>query len=201
LTHLKAGGHRVPIMARIQRTERTNTMAEAATKLPVKGEPKVPTPAPAGWQVFDNMRQEMERMFDDFRLDLGRLPFRRSDLEPFWRREMKWSATPAVDIVEKDDAYEISAELPGMSDKEVDVRYANGMLTISGEKQTEKEEKRKDFHLSERRYGSFQRSFSVPEGVDADKLSATFTSGVLTVVLPKSQEARRKEKKVPISVK
>jgi len=178
-------------------------MAETATKLPVKSEPKGFTSVPAGWQTFENLRQEMERLFDDFRFDFGRSPFRRGrfDLEPFWRREMSWAATPAVDIAEKDNAYEITAELPGMDEKDIEVKYADGMLTIKGEKQVDKEEKKKDYHLSERRYGSFQRSFSVPSGVDSDKLEAKFVKGVLTVTLPKSPEAKSKEKKVPIAAK
>jgi HSP20 family protein len=177
-------------------------MAEAATKLPVKDDANR-TPARPAWPPFENLRQEVERLFDDFRFDFGRSPFRlgRFDLEPFWRREMSWGALPAVDIVEKDAAFEVTAELPGLNEKDVEVKYANGMLTISGEKQVEKEEKKKDYHLSERRYGSFRRSFSVPVGVDADRLEASFTKGVLTVTLPKSVEARQKEKKVPITAK
>jgi HSP20 family protein len=78
------------------------------------------------------------------------------------------------------------------------VKFADGLLTIKGEKREEKEEKKKDFYLSERRFGSFQRSFQVPEGVDADKIVASFKDGVLTVTLPKSPEAQKKEKKIAI---
>jgi len=170
-------------------------MAEAATKLPVKNE----TRETAAWPPFDSLHQNMERMFDDF----GRSLFRRGqfDVEPFWRRSMNWGAIPAVDIAEKDNAYEITAELPGMDEKDIEVKYAGGMLTIKGEKEEAKEEKQKDYHLTERRYGSFQRSFSVPDGVDADKLEADFSKGVLTVTLPKSPEAKKQEKKIPISAK
>jgi HSP20 family protein len=78
------------------------------------------------------------------------------------------------------------------------VKFADGLLTIKGEKREEKEEKKKDFYLSERRFGCFQRSFQVPEGVDADKIVASFKDGVLTVTLPKSPEAQKKEKKIAI---
>jgi HSP20 family protein len=74
------------------------------------------------------------------------------------------------------------------------------MLTIKGEKKEEKEEKQKDYYLSERRYGSFQRSFAVPEGVDTDKIEANFFKGLLTVKLPKTAEARRAEKKIAVKV-
>jgi HSP20 family protein len=147
------------------------------------------------------MRNEMERLFDDFRFDLGRSPFRSGQAEPFWRREMSWGAAPAVDIAEKDNAYEITAELPGMEEKDIEVKYAGGAITIKGEKTEEKEEKKKDYHLSERRYGSFQRSFSLPDGVDVDKVAASFKNGVLTVTLPKSAEAQKSEKKIAINAK
>lgn len=175
-------------------------MAEAATKLPVKGETRSADRTPAAWHPFESLRREMHHLFDDFRGDFGRPFFRRPrfEMEPFLGREGAWGTMPAVDLAEKDDAFEITAELPGLSENDVEVKYSNGMLTISGEKQEEKEEKKKDYHLSERRYGAFQRSFSVPEGVDPEKLSATFAKGVLTVTLPKSPEARQKEKRVPI---
>ena len=98
---------------------------------------------------------------------------------------------PTVDVSETDKAYEITAELPGMDEKNVEVKVANGVLTIKGEKQDEKEEKKKDYHMRERSYGSFERSFQVPDGVDADKIEANFKKGVLTVILPKSAEAKR----------
>ena len=105
---------------------------------------------------------------------------------------------PAVDIAEKDKEYEITAELPGMDEKNIDVKFADGILTIKGEKTEEKEEKKKDYYLSERRFGSFQRSFQVPDGVDADKIDASFKNGVLTVILPKSAQAQKSEKKIAI---
>ena len=105
---------------------------------------------------------------------------------------------PTVDISETDKAYEITAELPGMDEKNVEVKLANGLLTIKGEKQDEKEEKKKDYHMRERSYGSFERSFQVPDGVDADKIEANFKKGVLTVILPKSAEAQKAEKKITV---
>jgi HSP20 family protein len=103
-----------------------------------------------------------------------------------------------VDIAEKEKEYEVMAELPGMDENNIDVKFADGMLTIKGEKKEEKEEKKKDYYLSERRYGSFQRSFQVPDGVDAEKIEASFKNGVLTVKLPKTAEAVKQEKKIAI---
>jgi HSP20 family protein len=126
-----------------------------------------------------------------------RSPFGRGafDVQPFWRGDL-WSRAPAVDIIDKENAYELSAELPGTDESNIDVKFANGTLTIKGEKRDEREEKKKNFYLAERRYGSFQRSFNVPEGVDAERIEASFKNGVLTVTLPKTPQARRNEKKI-----
>jgi HSP20 family protein len=105
---------------------------------------------------------------------------------------------PAVDVVESEKAYEVTAELPGIDEKNIEVKVANGILTMKGEKQEEKEEKKKDYYLQERHYGSFERSFEIPEGVDPDKIEATFKKGVLTVTLPKKVEAQKPAKKVEV---
>lgn len=178
-------------------------MAEAATKLPVKTEDKKGVEnAGAGqaWRPFESLRREVDRLFENFDRDLWRSPFSRSvfDLEPLWRRELKLATTPAVDIVEKDNTYEVTAELPGMDEKNIEVKLDNGGLTIKGEKQEEKEEKRKGYHLQERRFGSFERYFAVPEGVDADKIEASFKKGLLTVTLPKKPEAQKPAKKIEV---
>jgi len=119
-------------------------------------------------------------------------------VEPFWRREVTWRAAPAIDIAEKDNAYEVTAELPGMDEKNIEVRFANGNLIIKGEKEEEKEEKKKDYHLRERHFGSFERQFAVPEGVDTDKIEASFKKGVLSVTLPKKPEAIKAQKKIEV---
>jgi HSP20 family protein len=85
-----------------------------------------------------------------------------------------------------------------MDEKSIEVKVVDGSLTIRGEKQEEKEEKKKDYYLSERRFGSFERRFEVPEGVDADKIEAGFKKGVLTVTLPKKPEARKPGKKIEV---
>jgi HSP20 family protein len=103
-----------------------------------------------------------------------------------------------MDIAETEKAYEITAELPGMSESDVEVVASNGGLTIKGEKKEEKEEKKKDYYLSERRYGSFERRMQIPEGVDADKIDATFKKGVLTVTLPKKPEGQKPAKKISV---
>jgi HSP20 family protein len=103
-----------------------------------------------------------------------------------------------VDVAERENEYEITAELPGMEEKDIEVNVSDDLLTIKGEKREEKEEKKKDYYVSERRYGSFQRSFSLPDGIDANKIEAKFINGVLTVILPKTPEAQKKQKKIEI---
>ena len=97
---------------------------------------------------------------------------------------------PAIDVAETDKAYEITAELPGMEEKNVEVKLANGVLSIKGEKQEDKEEKDKNYYMRERNFGSFERSFQVPDDVEADKIAASFKNGVLLVTLPKGRKHR-----------
>ena len=180
-------------------------MAEAATKLPIKTEatPVTQPTKAADWQPFEVLRNQVDRLFHDFQTGFLQAPFFRPlpDMESFWRRDLGFNVTPAIDIVEKDKAFEVTAELPGLDAKDIELQLADGMLTIKGEKQEEREEKTKDRYVSERRYGSFRRSLQVPGSVDAEKIEATYKSGVLTVTLPKSPEAEKKQKTIPVSVK
>jgi len=178
-------------------------MADTATRLPIRTEKKSATaPATKGEALapFDSLRQEIDRLFDEFRPFNWRFPFARPSpaFEPSWPRFESWQAAPAMDLAETDGEYEITAELPGMDEKNIDIKLSNGMLTIKGEKSEEKEEKDKEYYLSERRYGSFQRSFQMPEGIDADKIAGSFAKGVLTVKLPKTAEAKKSAKKIEI---
>lgn len=178
-------------------------MAEAAAKTLVKnenGKPQAGVPA-AGRELrsFERLRTEIDRLFDDLGGAPWRSPFRTLfDLEPLWRDHIRWGRAPAVDIAETDKDYQITAELPGIDDKDVEVRYADGAVTIKGEKHDERQENRDSYHLSERNYGAFQRTFRVPDGVDSDRIGASFKNGVLTVTLPKTPDARNEERRIEI---
>jgi HSP20 family protein len=113
--------------------------------------------------------------------------------------ELAWF--PAVNVSESDDEYTITAELPGLSAKDVTVDYCEGMLTIRGEKQREesKKEHGRTYHSWERQFGSFRRSFPFPGGIAESKIVADFKDGVLTVHLPKAEEAKVKHHKIPIA--
>ena len=172
-------------------------MAETVTKLPIKQEKS--SSVPQMWQPFESLRQEIDRLFNDFGQGFWR-PFGRSLFahDPLFQREMRLTTMPAVDVIESEKAYEVTAELPGMDEKNIEVKVANGVLTIRGEKAEDKEEKNKDFHMRERRFGAFERAFRIPEIVDMDKIEATFKKGVLMVKMPKTAEAQKPVKKIAV---
>ena len=105
---------------------------------------------------------------------------------------------PAMDLVETDDSYVLKADLPGLADEDVDIEVAENVLTVSGERKAGHEEKREGFVRVERSYGSFRRSLTLPKGVDAEAVTASFANGVLEVRIPKPEE--RKPRKVAIQV-
>lgn len=127
------------------------------------------------------MQREIDQLVDSvFRRDTD------EDLFP-----SVWS--PAVDVAESDNEYLVKVELPGINKEDVKVTVQDSVLTILGEKKQETEAKNHNYHRVERSYGSFQRSFTLPSTVEADKVDATFKDGVLTIALPKAEEAKPKE--------
>jgi HSP20 family protein len=112
-------------------------------------------------------------------------------------KAMDWA--PSVDVTEDEKEYLISADAPGVKREDVKVTVQEGVLTIAGERKSEKEEKGKKFHKVERSYGSFSRSFTIPEDAEEDKLSAEFKEGVLTVHLPKTAQPKPKSKEIKVS--
>ena len=168
--------------------------------VPVEVKKAAPAPTsarlPDTWRTF---RQEMDRLFDRFS-GFGLPSFRRwFDPEPTWTYESSFSfPVPAVDVTEGDKNFKVTAELPGLEEKDISVTVSNHTLTIKGEKSYEKEEKNKDHHVSERAFGSFQRSFTIPDEVDADKITAALAKGVLTVTMQKTAEAQKPAKKIEV---
>ena len=114
--------------------------------------------------------------------------------EPFAAEEVSWS--PSVEITETDDSIEVSAELPGMSKDDIHVDLEQNVLTISGEKKQEREEKEKERYLFERFYGSFSRSFTLPAPVDEGKVKDEYRDGVLKIHLPKSTQSNGRKIKI-----
>jgi HSP20 family protein len=106
---------------------------------------------------------------------------------------------PAVDIYETDQAIELKADLPEVEPKDVDVRIEDNTLFLKGERKFEKEVKEENFHRIERSYGSFARSFALPQGIATDKISADYKNGVLKITLPKREESKPKQIQVKVN--
>ena len=140
------------------------------------------------YNPFSLLRQEMNSVFDNF--------LRGFELEPFAGRFGAFS--PSVDVKETEKEIKVSAELPGMNDKDIDVSLTKDSLTIKGEKKEEKEDKGKNYYRMERSFGSFTRTVPLPAEVDTEKAKADFVKGVLTVTLPKTPKAIKDTKKIPI---
>jgi HSP20 family protein len=171
--------------------------AMADVPVEVKKAPPAQTNVPDVWHSF---RGEMDRLFDRFSSGFGFPSLRRMfDVEPSWRSASSFSfAAPAIDMSEDEEVYKISAELPGIDAKDIDISVSGDTLVLKGEKRQEKEEKNRNYHFSERSYGSFQRSFELPSSVDRNKIAADFSKGVLTITLPKTAEARQPVKKIEV---
>lgn len=150
-------------------------------------------PARAEESPFDALHREMTSLFDSF--------FR--DVEQTFRGWPAWRGAPAfvspsVEVSETDDEVRVTAELPGLTEKDVEVSVDNDVLILRGEKKQEREEKKRSYHLVERAYGRFEREIPLPAGLDLDKVEAKFKNGVLTVVLPKTPEAKSQRRVVPV---
>jgi HSP20 family protein len=148
------------------------------------------------WDPFRELEEVSERLNRAFARG-GLATTTGSDAKKQGLFSVDWA--PSVDITETAEAFEIKAELPEVKKEDVKVSVDNGELCISGERKQEKEEKGKKFHRVERSYGSFMRSFTLPENVDDTKLSAEYKDGVLNVRLPKSEKAKPKAITVKVS--
>jgi HSP20 family protein len=169
-------------------------MSQAAEKREATRVTQVP--ARTSWPL-ESFRRDFDQLFERFN-KLGWLSRSPIDLDFPFLGDTGAFIGPAVDVSENDNGYEITAELPGLEAKHVEIKVSDSRLTITGEKKEEKEEKGKDRYLSERRYGSFLRSFALPQDVDAAKIEAHFSNGILTIKLPKSADALKREKTIEI---
>jgi HSP20 family protein len=135
-----------------------------------------------------NMQREINRMFDSFFRD--GLAEESSLVPTLW--------TPAADIAEQENQYVVKLELPGVTKDDVKIAMQNNVLVIHGEKKQEKTSKGSEYQRVERSYGSFQRSFTLPTTVKTDRIEATFANGILTITLPKAEEAIPKQIEVKV---
>ena len=137
---------------------------------------------------------DMERWFEDF--------FRRPFFGPSWLPRLRTpefeEISPSIDLFTEGDDVVVKAELPGMKKEDIDVSVTDNTITVSGEKRKEEKVEKKDYYRLERSYGSFSRSFSLPAEVQTEKVTAKFKDGILEIRIPKTEEAKKKEKKVAV---
>ena len=148
----------------------------------------VPVQRDRGEHPMDTFQREFNRLFDDF--------FRAPALAGGGDGAL--ATLPRVDVSESERGYEITAELPGIEEKDVELMLADNVLTIRGEKKAEREQKDTNYYLSERAYGSFRRAIPLPTEIDEDKVEARFKNGVLTVLLPKSPAAQARARRIEV---
>ncbi len=136
---------------------------------------------------FETMRREMDRIMDSF----AGAP----------RRFMEAEWIPSLDVKENKNEYIVKAEIPGMKMEDIDISFSDGLLSIKGEKNQEEKKEEENYHLIERSYGSFARFVQLPGEVDSDKIKAEYKDGILEVILPKSEKAKKKEIKIKVGGK
>ena len=139
---------------------------------------------------FVSLRREVDRLFEDAFRGFEGLP----GFAGLTGRGVTW---PSLEVSESETEIRISAELPGLEEKDVEVLLGDGVLTLRGEKKSESEDKERQF--SERYYGRFERRIALPSEVEADQVRASFRNGVLTVMLPKSAKAQEHVKRIPVN--
>lgn len=174
-----------------------------ATKITPKRESGNGERVPTVFDSLTGLRDEMNHLFDEFFTGFERrAPTLFRPYEPGWLLgRVRGELLPAVDVAEDDKEVKLTAELPGMKEDDVEVVLRDDMLTVKGEKKSERKEDKEDYHLTERRYGSFERTFRLPEVAMPDKISATFADGVLTVIVPKKAEPKKEGKKIKVATK
>ena len=139
-------------------------------------------------EPFTALQREIDRLFDDFTRGWPTMGW------PTASRTAE--LMPSMDVAETDKEFEITAELPGLEEKDVQVNVADNVLTIKGEKKSEKEQKEKDYRMFERSYGSFSRTLELPAGINPDNIKASLANGVLKVTVPKPAPAQVKKVEV-----
>ncbi|MEI6644737.1 MAG: Hsp20/alpha crystallin family protein [bacterium] len=144
------------------------------------------------------LQRRMNSLFDDFFADFGGL-LGESPFHIMRAAETPWFDSPNFEVSETEEEFRIKAELPGLDEKDIEVNVERDSVTIRGEKRREQEEKKRNYHFSEVSYGQFSRSFALPNGVDREKAQAQFKKGVLTLTLPKTEQAKTERKRIEIA--
>ena len=154
----------------------------ASVSVQKKVAPQAPAPIQhaAAWEPFKTMRELLR--WDPF-----------SEMAPLWTSQDVQSFVPNFEVKETQNSFVFKADMPGVEDKDLEVNLTNNRLSISGKRETEKTERNETYYTSERSYGSFTRAFTLPEGIDSDKVSAELARGVLSITIPKKPETEPKK--------
>lgn len=149
--------------------------------------------------LYSSLRSEIDDLFHNFfgRADRQQL-FSEKNKLPLEENAENIFFFPDIDVIENDDALMLTAELPGLNKDDIDINFNDGTLTIRGEKQVERDEEVKDTHITERRFGKFARSYTLPRAIDADAIKAEMKDGVLIVTVPKIEDNVTKAHRIVI---
>ncbi len=184
-----------------------------ATKVDVTRELRDTEPMASGdhaestvFHTLQTLREDIDRAFDRF--------FHSWPTPPAWAKSLRdfeplkvlrppfgfgrSGLSPRAEVSETPDAYEVAVEIPGVDEKDISVVLAENRLTVKGRKRAAHEERERDYYVAERAYGAFARTFALPDDIDPDRIEAIYKAGVLTITLPRSAEAKRKEREIPV---
>lgn len=156
-------------------------------KLPQSTNVRTSRPA----DLFGAVREEMDRLFDRFNQDWPNMP-------SVFGMSRGVMMMPSLDLRDSDKSVVIEVELPGVDEKDISLTLKDGVVTIKGEKQTQREDKAENHYISERAYGSFTRSVQLPDDIDESKIAARFNNGVLTITVEKRPDAIKPERRIEI---
>jgi HSP20 family protein len=157
-----------------------------------KRETSLGMPQETGHPV-ERLHRQMNQLFDEFFRDFGSMQW-----PSLWQDQAEGVLSPRFDVSETDNEVQITAELPGMDEKDIEVTFDDNVLTVKGEKKQEHEEKNKNYFMSERTFGQFQRVITLPAGIDVDKVKAQFKKGILSIRVPKVATAHTERKKIEV---
>lgn len=164
--------------------------AKSLAKVPVRGEVST-------FEPFQTLRKQVDDLFTNFTVSWPHFEMPKIEW-PMLAGEGKETEIAKFDLSENGNTVKVVADIPGVDEKDVEVLVRDGVLTIKGNKKTEREEEGEDFYVSERSFGSFSRAFRLPDGVDEEAVAANFDKGVLTVTLPKTSKSKTEGRRVPV---
>jgi HSP20 family protein len=146
-----------------------------------------------GADPFRALQAEINRAFESFQQTFPAPRFHAN-----WGMSME-GVQPRIDVADTDSDIEITAELPGLDENDVEITMSADSISIKGEKRPDRQERRRDFFINERAFGAFRRTIALPGGIDTERVSASFKNGVLTIIIPKTEQAQKDVKRIAVN--